>query len=328
MAIAKTIIKNRLQSGKSLIFDMENINRELCGNNIMDMFVTAWICVLKISSGELAYVNAGHNPPLVMRHGHGFGFLVSPPDLVLAGMDDTSYHARMMRLRPTDVLFLYTDGITEAENDKGEFYGKDRLMTFLNANGGMPPRTLIDKFRDDIRAFAGGAEQSDDITMMALRICGTACTGTSITLKASLEDLEKLIAFIGKELETAACPGKESAQIELAAEEVFVNIANYAYAKEASGQVTVEYGIIPAPDGAAMSVVFCDKGRPFNPLEHVDPDTHAPLEERKVGGLGLLIVKKTMDTIYYSRENDANRLEFSKSWRSHDSHGEAWRSEK
>jgi len=65
-----------------------------------------------------------------------------------------------------------------------------------------------------------------------------------------------------------------------------------------------------------VTVIFRDKGRPFNPLDHVDPDTRAPLEERKIGGLGLLIVKKTMDTIYYSRENDSNRLEFSKSWRS------------
>jgi len=64
------------------------------------------------------------------------------------------------------------------------------------------------------------------------------------------------------------------------------------------------------------TVIFCDRGAPFNPLDHADPDTNAPLEERKVGGLGLLIVKKTMDTIYYSRENDVNRLEFSKSWHS------------
>jgi sigma-B regulation protein RsbU (phosphoserine phosphatase) len=283
----------------------------------MDMFVTAWICVLRISSGELVYINAGHNPPLVMRHGSGFGFLVSPPDLVLAGMDDTRYHSRRMRLRPTDMLFLYTDGITEAENAEDEFYGKERLKAFLDANANMPLRALIDKFRDDIAAFAGGAEQSDDITMMVLRICapaGLAASGGSITLKAGLEDMEKLIAFIGKELDAAGCPDRERGQIELAVEEVFVNIANYAYDKENPGEAVVECGVIPAPDGAEVTVVFRDRGRPFNPLERVDPDTHAPLEDRKIGGLGLLIVKKTMDTIYYSRENDVNRLEFSKSW--------------
>jgi sigma-B regulation protein RsbU (phosphoserine phosphatase) len=328
MAIAKTIIKNRLQSAENPETAMENINRELCGDNIMDMFVTAWICVLEISSGSLTYINAGHNPPLVMRNGKSFGFLVSPPDLVLAGMDDTRYHGRLMRLKPTDILFLYTDGITEAENAKGEFYGKDRLKAFLDANSGLPPREMIDRFRDDIAAFTNGAEQSDDITMMALRIGGPVASGVltaggglaaseiSITLKAGLEDLEKLIEFIDKELDAAACPGHERAQIELAAEEVFVNIVNYAYDKEAPGQVIVESGIRPAPDGAAVNLVFHDKGHPFNPLDHADPDTHAPLEDRKIGGLGLLIVKKTMDTIYYSRENDFNRLEFTKSWRS------------
>jgi len=172
MAIAKTIIKNRLQSGEVIESALDNINRELCDNNIMDMFVTAWICVLEISSGSLTYINAGHNPPLIMRYGNEFDFLVSPPDLVLAGMDDTRYHARRMELKPGDMLFLYTDGIVEAENAKGEFYGKERLKAFLNANSGIPLRTLIDRFRDDIAAFANGAEQSDDITMLALRICG------------------------------------------------------------------------------------------------------------------------------------------------------------
>jgi sigma-B regulation protein RsbU (phosphoserine phosphatase) len=233
------------------------------------------------------------------------------------------------------MLFLYTDGITEAENAEGEFYGKERLKAFLDANAGMPLREMIDKFRDDIAVFAGGAEQSDDITMMALRICGPAGPaglaamggltafgglGSSIALKAGLEDMEKLIAFIGKELDAAGCPDRERGQIELAAEEVFVNVANYAYDKEAPGEALVECGIVPAPAGMTRTVVFRDRGRPFNPLEHADPDTHAPLEDRKIGGLGLLIVRKTMDTIYYSRENDENRLEFSKSWRSHDSH--------
>jgi phosphoserine phosphatase RsbU/P len=172
MAIAKTIIKNRLQSGEDIEIALDTINRQLCDNNIMDMFVTAWICVLEISSGSLVYINAGHNPPLFMRRGNGFDFLVSPPDLVLAGMDDTRYHARLMRLKPGDILFLYTDGIVEAENNKGEFYGKDRPKAFLDANSGLPLREMIDRFRDDIAAFAGGAEQSDDITMLALRVGG------------------------------------------------------------------------------------------------------------------------------------------------------------
>jgi sigma-B regulation protein RsbU (phosphoserine phosphatase) len=172
MAISKTVIKNRLQSGEKIELSLDNINRELCDNNTMDMFVTAWICVLEISSGSLVYINAGHNPPLVMRHGQAFDFLVSPPDLVLAGMDDTRYHSRLMNLNPGDILFLYTDGIVEAENAEGGFYGKDRLKTFLDANSGLPLREMIDRFRDDIAAFAGNAEQSDDITMFAIRIRG------------------------------------------------------------------------------------------------------------------------------------------------------------
>jgi len=323
MAIAKTIIKNRLQSGESPELAMEIVNRELCDNNLMDMFVTAWVCILEISSGRLLYINAGHNPPLVMRHRNEFGFLVSPPNLVLAGMDNTRYRSRMLRLRPGDILFLYTDGIVEAANAEFEFYGKERLKAFLDANAGLPLREMIDRFRDDIAAFAGGAEQSDDITMLALRVGGpdgmAASDGgdsvSSITLNAEIEDLANLSAFIDRELDAAACPVRERGQIELAAEEVFVNIANYAYDKETPGQAFVEFRARPAADGMEATLVFCDGGRPFNPLDHADPDTEVPLEEREIGGLGLLIVKKTMDTIYYSREKDMNRLEFSKSWK-------------
>jgi len=326
MAISKTIIKNRLQGGESPELAMENINRELCDNNIMDMFVTAWVCVLEISSGRLSYINAGHNPPLVTRNGNGFDFLVSPPDLVLAGMDDTSYHIRRTKLEPGGILFLYTDGIVEAANNKGEFYGKERLKAFLDANAERPLREMIENFRADIAAFADGAEQSDDITMLALKIGAPGGSSSelssgqqssvvdSLTLKASLDDLERLAAFIDKKLDAAGCPSRERGQIQLAAEEVFVNIANYAYDKGTVGEAVVECGVKPVSGGMAATLVFSDRGRAFNPLDHADPDTEAPLDEREPGGLGLLIVKKTMDTINYKRKKDINRLEFTKSW--------------
>jgi sigma-B regulation protein RsbU (phosphoserine phosphatase) len=315
MAISKTIIKNRLQSGEQPELAMDVINRELCDNNLMDMFVTAWVCVLEISSGRLSYINAGHNPPLVTRHGNGFDFLVSPPDLVLAGMDDTSYHIRQTKLEPGDILFLYTDGIVEAANTKREFYGKERLKAFLDANAGKPLREMIENFRADIAAFADGAEQSDDITMLALKIgAPESSVVNSCTLKASLDDLDKLAAFIDKNLDAAGCPSHERGHIQLAAEEVFVNIANYAYDKGTVGETVVECGVKPIPGGMTAVLAFSDRGRAFNPLDHADPDTEAPLEEREPGGLGLLIVKKTMDTINYKRKNDINRLEFTKSW--------------
>ncbi|MDR0290884.1 MAG: SpoIIE family protein phosphatase [Treponema sp.] len=312
MAITKTVIKNRLQSREDPALSLEIINRQLCDNNIMDMFVTAWLCILEISSHRLVYVNAGHNPPLLKSGKENFSFLVSPPDLVLAGMDDTRYHSREAQLKGGDMLFLYTDGIVEATNTGIAFYGKKRLNEFLDANAAQPLPELIRLLRADIAAFAGGAEQSDDITMLAIRLYEADAIPPlrSITLKADIKELDALNAFVGRGLDSVGCPRQIWNQIELACEEVFANIVQYADANEA----VIDCRLESSPNRATMTLVFCDRGRSFNPLEHSDPDITLPLEERKPGGLGLLIVKKTMDTMQYSREKGMNRLEFSKSW--------------
>jgi len=324
MIITKTLIKNRLQSGENPAVALEIINRQLCDNNTTGMFVTVWLCVLEISSGRLEYVNAGHNPPLLRRKDQTFTFLVSPPDLLLAGMNDTRYHCCEMRLNPGDTLFLYTDGVVEAENmvmfTDDVFYGKERLRNFLDANAAQPLNELLPRLYADIAAFAGetvkGAvgmtsgmiAQSDDITMLAIRI-----NAHIITLKADVAELDALIAFLGREFNTSDCPRRIRDQIEHAAEEIFVNIAHYAYGED-KGEVTVECWGGSSPQGITLTFVFSDRGRAFNPLEHAEPDISLPLEEREPGGLGLLIVRKTMDTIQYNRENGTNRLTLGKSW--------------
>jgi sigma-B regulation protein RsbU (phosphoserine phosphatase) len=248
-------------------------------------------------------------------------------------MDDTRYHSREMRLESGDMLFLYTDGIVEAEDADGALYGKERLRGFLNVNANavgaaaMPLNEMLPSLRSDIAAFAGGAEQSDDITMLAIRIHGgEEPLFRTITLKASIAELDALTAFIDAGLDAGGCPERLRGQIELAAEEVFVNIVDYAYNKDCNadqgdgaaqicGEVTVDWSLQPAPEKMTMTLIFRDRGRAFNPLEYNGPNTSLPLEEREPGGLGLLIVKKTTDTIQYSREGEVNRLEFSKSWR-------------
>jgi sigma-B regulation protein RsbU (phosphoserine phosphatase) len=325
MAITKTLIMNHLQSGEAPDLALENINVQLCGNNIADMFVTVWLGVLEISSGRLSYINAGHNPPLVQRGGRGFSFVRSSPDLVLAGMEDTVYRRRELLLAGGDTLFLYTDGITEAEDVNGVFYGGGRLLRFLDAHAELSLPELLSHLRAEIEEFCFGMEQSDDITMMALRIhrkerplpAGPAMR--VLVLDADTGKLPELIDCIGGELESAACPPKIRGQIELAAEEIFVNIAHYAYRGRA-GTVTVSCGVERLPEGAAlMTLSFVDRGEPFNPLEHTGPDITAPLEQRDIGGLGILIVKRATDTMRYDYADGENRLVITKSW------SEPWR---
>ncbi|MDR2484226.1 MAG: SpoIIE family protein phosphatase [Treponema sp.] len=169
MAITKTLIKNRLQTGLPLEKTMEIINRQLCKNNIAQMFVTLWGGVLEISTGRLGYINAGHNPPLLQTKGKGFAFLNAPADLFLAGLETTVYRRQETRLASGDTLFLYTDGVTEAADGQDRFYGKERLQAFLDAHQTLSVRELLPRLREDIEAFAQGTEQSDDITMLVLR---------------------------------------------------------------------------------------------------------------------------------------------------------------
>ena len=331
MAIAKTVIKNRMQSsssgsGEEPGLALEIINRQLCDNNILDMFVSAWIGILEISTGNLVYINAGHNPPL-LKHGNDFEFVISPPDLVLAGMDDTRYHCRRLKLIPGDILFLYTDGIVEAANKERVMYSKEKLKQFLDnyaLENELDKKALSEMLlalSADINIFAGGAEQSDDITMLALRInklnSSSEESALSVSLNADIADLEKLASFVREELEAACCPQREFGKIELVAEEIFVNIVNYAYKDDLNRddrEVIIECRMLEENEKMTMILTFSDFGCHFNPVDFPEPDINLSLEEREAGHLGLLIVKKTMDTINYSRDNGVNRLELTKSW--------------
>ena len=126
-----------------------------------------------------------------------------------------------------------------------------------------------------------------------------------LDIEALVDNLDTVIAFIDEELEEAACPPKIQMQIDLAVEEIFVNIANYAYDPE-TGPATVRAGV--HPDRSAVSITFIDHGVPYDPLAKADPDLSKSAEEREVGGLGIFLVKQTMDDIRYEYVNGSNIL--------------------
>ncbi|MCL2609402.1 MAG: SpoIIE family protein phosphatase, partial [Treponema sp.] len=323
MATTKLIVKSSLRLYGRPDLALEKANEELYEGNTQHMFVTMWLGILDLSSGTLSYVNAGHNPPLVRREPGGFAFLRSKPDMVLAGMSGTRYALHRSELAPTDLLFLYTDGIVEAENPNGERYGKDRLKEFLDLRGGLSLRALLPAIEDDVLAFSGEAGQTDDITMLAVRRPGPG-TETDpasrrreekrIAVKAELSSLLPLRDFLDRELAGVSCPAKARRQLELACEEVFVNIANYSY-RNGPGEVRVAF--LPLREGGqnGAMLTFSDTGIPFNPLDHPDPDITTPPERRESGGLGILIARNLTDTMSYVRLDGGNRLELRKLWK-------------
>lgn len=168
MVIAKTLIKNHAQNKESPGEVFTQANEQLCEGNDAGLFVTAWMGVLEISTGQFTYVNAGHNPPLLKRKGENFEWLKSRPGFVLAGMEGVRYRENTIQLFPGDRLYLYTDGVTEATNGQQELFGEERLQAALNESPELRVQLLLEKIKGCIDAFVGEAEQFDDITMLGL----------------------------------------------------------------------------------------------------------------------------------------------------------------
>lgn len=170
MVIAKTLLKNNAQYGKSPKEVFETVNNLLYENNEATMFVTVFMGYLNISTGIFTYVNAGHNPPLLKRPNGQFSRLPTRAGFVLAGMGDTEYDEDVIRLDVGDTLYLYTDGVTEAFNSKDQLFTEERLLDVLNKYQDCELEKLLASIKWEIDRFADGVEQADDITMLALRI--------------------------------------------------------------------------------------------------------------------------------------------------------------
>ncbi|MDR2632640.1 MAG: ATP-binding protein [Treponema sp.] len=140
-------------------------------------------------------------------------------------------------------------------------------------------------------------------------------TGLQVmTLPADISQLKKALEFIRTIAERAGCPHEIEQSIEIASEEIFVNIASYAYPKTEAGEVRIGCKVERNVKNSKFLVVFTDRGKQYNPLEHPDPDITVPIDERPIGGLGLLMVKRMMDTVQYKHSNGWNHLIIIKSW--------------
>ncbi len=172
MMKAKTMMKSLAESGMNVAEVFMKANEYLCEGNDANMFVTAWIGVLNLTTGHLEYANAGHNPPLVQRKDGGYEYVKVRPNFVLAGMEGVRYRKHEMVLEPGEAIFLYTDGITEAQDLKQELYGEARLLECLNHVKDADAEMICKKVKADVDSFVGEAEQFDDMTMLCLKYHG------------------------------------------------------------------------------------------------------------------------------------------------------------
>ena len=171
MATSKTTIQNCVRDFPTLSEAVGIANESLCRNNTADMFVTAWIGVLDIPTGKLTFVCAGHNPPVLISDGEP-SFIRRRSGFVLAGMNGVTYSEQTLDLRKGDRLFLYTDGVTEAENRVHELFGEKRLAACLKQAADESPDGIVADVKKAIDAHVDGFDQFDDITMLCVRYTG------------------------------------------------------------------------------------------------------------------------------------------------------------
>ena len=305
MVIAKTLLKNAVQMGSSPRQALEKVNNQLCENNEAEMFVTVWLGVYEISTGHLTAANAGHEYPAIRRAGGRFELFKEPHGFVLAGMENARYREYELEIGVGDTLFLYTDGVTEATDGANTLYGTDRMLAALNRNCQLDPERLLHEVKADLDGFVGAAPQFDDITMLSLQR-KSASVRRSLQAAPELESIPKVCQFLEQTLEEQGAPIKAIVQVNIAADEIFSNIARYSGA--AVAQVDCEIM-------AGRAVIrFVDDGQPYDPTGQPEPDITLPVEEREIGGLGILMVRRTMDEVSYEYEAGRNVLTIEKRW--------------
>jgi sigma-B regulation protein RsbU (phosphoserine phosphatase) len=314
MAVGKTLLKSTMQGVRDPGRALTLVNAELAEDNDTCMFITAFCGILNLRTGDLTFATAGHNPPLIVRQAAPIEILRRRPGPALAALQGSRYQNEAVRLAAGDLLLLYTDGVTEAMNPAGELFGEEPLVELMRAAPLAAARPCIEAVVRAVHAHAAGAEQSDDITLLAVRVqnypdatgqhTAAPAPAARLTLANRKEELPRLVAWIDGLEEKFALPPGLAASLNLALEEWIVNIVSYAYLDTAAH--VIELRLWHEVD--TLRIEIEDDGRPFDPTAQAAPDTAAPLEQRRIGGLGIHFIRKTMDGMSYHRRDDHNVL--------------------
>lgn len=302
--------------------------------NDQNMFVTLFVGILNLSSGELRYCNAGHNAPLLIgSQSSAVNCNVNLPLGVLAGYE---YVEQTMQLAIGDALFLYTDGLTEAENEKHELFGEQRMLQAIKQwDAQKAAAECITAIQEAVSAFVGNARQSDDLTMFFFRFLSPSTQPSShsgghysLVMRNDIQQIPTLAEWI----DSLKLPEALNMTINLALEEAVSNVMMYAYPESKSGQGTEQQvpselaqgwssrddvqgnQVLVEADKSPDQVVFTitDSGIPFDPTAQTEPNITLSVDERPIGGLGIHLVRQIMDDIQYERKDGKNILKLLK----------------
>ncbi|MBR3243371.1 MAG: SpoIIE family protein phosphatase [Parasporobacterium sp.] len=172
MMISRVLLKARIQNGESPAEALSNLNNQLCESNEAGFFVTIWVAILDLKTGQGIAANAGHEHPALRRKDGNYELVIYRHSMAVATMEGIPFREHEFKLEPGDSFFVYTDGVAEATNAENELYGTDRMLAALNKNPDASPEETLENVSKDINEFVGDAEQFDDLTMLCVKYLG------------------------------------------------------------------------------------------------------------------------------------------------------------
>ena len=285
---------------------MFGINNAMADNNESNMFVTLFVGVLDLPTGRLRYCNAGHNSPL-LKGEQRIGLLPCAANVPLGVMPDWKFNQQETSIDLNTCIFLYTDGLTEAENTECEQFQEERMIEVAQ-NASNKPQHLIEQMFNAVHQFVGNAVQSDDLTMLAIQYTKPQEKDMKlqrcITLPNDIEEVPQLATFVDEVCEALEFDMSTTMSLNLALEEAVVNVMSYAYPSGTTGNVNIE----AMANEKRLKFIISDWGTPFDPTAEKEVDTTLSAEERPIGGLGIHLVRQIMDSINYERIDGKNVL--------------------
>lgn len=308
MAVTRTLLRSIADKTMSAAEITNTLNKSLALNNESCMFVTFFMGVLDLKSGEVQYVNAGHNPPVLITKDDELKSLESGGSIPLGLVADYVYKEQQLRMEAGDKIFAYTDGVNEAENAKAQLFGDDNMLQVVSKHKELDPRKLIKAVEDAVIRHVAGFPQSDDITMLTIAYNGNMDNKRSITLENNIEELRRISNFLEECAEAWSLSMPLTMSLNLVLEEAFTNIVQYGYNDKGKREIE----LLLEKKGQEVMITLIDDGQFFDPTAQEDPDTGLAVEDRPIGGLGIFLIRKTMDDISYYEKGGKNHLVMTK----------------
>ena len=300
MAVMRSMFRSEARRADRAAEMVKTMNRNFCEEYTGGDFVTMFVGIFDLKSGRLDYCNAGHEQPIVA--GQPLDIISNLP---VGALPDWSYEGQHTQMKPGDMLFLFTDGLTEAKNNTEELLGRKHVRQLASEHSTDTARQLVELMEAEVQRHAGNAEQNDDITMLAIK-----WQPNEIMMSASMDSISCIEPFIAHVAKQAGMDGRETKRLRLAVEEAVANIINHGQATTINLQAkTDDRSALPLRSAKNQLVLTIDDdGQPFDPTVDSTTDFSVPANERPPGGLGIMFLHEMSDGLDYQRIDGHNIL--------------------